>query len=127
MIGDIVVPRLKLQIDSLFEPGEAELTRDAIKRFAKVAVKIGAFVQNFSPSKLLVEGHTDADGDPESNRELSKRRAETIRSYLIDAYDYIGADMIEARGYGEQRPIAPNDTPENKARNRRIEIIAWGF
>ena len=46
-----------------------------------------------------------------------------IRDFLID--EEITAEMVEAKGYGETQPIVNNDSPENKARNRRIEIIVW--
>ena len=52
-------------------------------------------------------------------------RAEAVRQYLIDEYDFISPAMVEARGYGEVRPTVPNNSPENKTLNRRIEVIVW--
>ena len=83
------------------------------------------FVRAFNPSKLIVEGHTDSDGDEEQNQKLSEERAGVIKTYLINNYDEITPDMVQAQGYGETRPIVTNDTPENKALNRRIEIVVW--
>jgi len=54
---------------------------------------------------------------------LSELRAEMIMNYLINNYEEIRPAMITARGYGETRPIVTNDTPENRALNRRIEIV----
>ena len=121
MKKDIVVPRLVIDSGVLFDPGKIALKAGAAQEFRKVA----NFVENFSPGKLIIEGHTDSDGDTDSNQKLSEARAEAIREYLIDAYDFITPSMIEAKGYGEERPVVPNDTKENKALNRRIEVIVW--
>ena len=121
MKGDIVVPRFVLEASIMFNPGSASLTTAATAEFVKVA----SFVQNFSPSKIVIEGHTDSDGDARSNQLLSQARAKAVTNYLVATYDFITPQMVEARGYGAQRPIAPNDTPENKLLNRRIEVIVW--
>ncbi len=70
--------------------------------------------------RIEVEGHTDADGTPERNQSLSERRARSVLDYLVQAG--VAASRLTAIGYGETRNVAPNDTPENKARNRRIEF-----
>lgn len=119
--GDIVVPRLIIDSGVLFDPGKAELKQGAAQEFAKVAT----FVQNFSPGKIIIEGHTDSDGDEEANQTLSESRAEMVRQFLINAYPFITPAMIESRGYGERQPIVPNDIPENKTLNRRIEVVVW--
>ena len=71
---------------------------------------------------LIVEvaGHTDADGDAESNRGLSERRASTVRDYLINFG--VSPASLSATGFGEELPIADNATAEGKARNRRVEL-----
>ena len=119
--GDYVVPRLIIDSGVLFDPGAYSLKPGAGEEFAKVA----GFVENFSPSKLVIEGHTDADGDAVANMKLSELRSQQVRSYLILTYDFITDGMIEAKGFGEERPIVNNDTPENKSLNRRIEVIVW--
>ena len=121
MKSDIVVPRLVIDSGVLFDPGQASLKQAAAQEFDKVA----DFVQMFSPSKLVIEGHTDSDGDDESNQALSEQRAEAVRQYLITAYNFITPAMIDAIGYGEERPVVNNDTPENKTLNRRIEVLVW--
>jgi len=122
MKGDIVVPRLVIDSGVLFDPGQASLKPAAAQEFQKVA----DFVATFSPGKLILEGHTDSDGDAESNLALSLQRAEVVRQFLIDTYpNSITPAMIEARGYGEERPVVNNDTPENKTLNRRIEALIW--
>ncbi|MAT40345.1 MAG: hypothetical protein CL946_12155 [Ectothiorhodospiraceae bacterium] len=70
--------------------------------------------------KIEISGHTDSTGDYQSNLDLSLERARTIRDLLIRKG--ISADRIVAKGYGPDRPIAPNDTEEGRARNRRIQF-----
>ncbi len=70
--------------------------------------------------RIEVGGHTDAVGSEAANRTLSERRAAAVARYLAEKG--IGADRMSAVGYGESRPVAPNDTAENMRRNRRIEF-----
>ncbi|MFV0366828.1 MAG: OmpA family protein [Hyphomicrobiaceae bacterium] len=71
-------------------------------------------------ARIEIEGHTDAEGTPERNKSLSERRAKAVYDYLAKAG--VGAERLSAVGYGETRPVAPNDTPANRAKNRRIEF-----
>jgi outer membrane protein OmpA-like peptidoglycan-associated protein len=71
--------------------------------------------------KLTVEGHTDSQGSSSYNQDLSQKRADAVRSYLISR-GYPG-DLIQAHGIGKDRPIASNATSEGRANNRRVEII----
>lgn len=70
--------------------------------------------------KIEIAGHTDSDGDDASNLDLSQKRADEVRKYLIAKG--ISADRIKAVGYGETKPIADNDSPQGKALNRRTEV-----
>jgi OmpA-OmpF porin, OOP family len=70
--------------------------------------------------RIEIEGHTDAEGTPTRNKRLSQRRAQSVAEYLTRAG--VPAERLTAVGYGETRPVAPNDTIENRARNRRIEF-----
>jgi outer membrane protein OmpA-like peptidoglycan-associated protein len=121
MNNDIVVPRLVIDNSVLFDPGSFELKAGARDEFAKVA----EFVKLFSPNKLVIEGHTDSDGEADANRALSEQRAKNVQDWLINEYDEITQQMVEARGYGEEQPIVPNDNEENKKLNRRIEVLIW--
>jgi outer membrane protein OmpA-like peptidoglycan-associated protein len=102
--------------DTLFATGSAELMPGAYAELQRVAGVI-----NSDPSvSVIVEGHTDSDGTREYNQVLSERRANAVRTALIS----YGVDprRITAYGYGEDRPLVPNDTGYNKQRNRRVEI-----
>ncbi|HAH08575.1 MAG TPA: hypothetical protein DCL54_00150 [Alphaproteobacteria bacterium] len=70
--------------------------------------------------RLIVSGHTDNSGNAASNRQLSKGRATSVIAYLREKG--VANGRMSSKGYGQERPIASNDTPEGKARNRRIEI-----
>lgn len=67
-----------------------------------------------------ISGHTDSDGSDEYNLKLSDARAKSVVDYLIKSG--IAAERLTAKGYGETKPIAPNDTPANKQKNRRTEM-----
>jgi outer membrane protein OmpA-like peptidoglycan-associated protein len=71
--------------------------------------------------KIFLEGHTDDTGSAEDNLVLSKRRAESVKKYLVSKG--IREHRITADGKGEASPIASNDTPEGRAENRRVEIV----
>jgi outer membrane protein OmpA-like peptidoglycan-associated protein len=70
---------------------------------------------------MVVEGHTDSQGSVDFNQNLSLQRAQSVRDYLVSRG--IAADRISANGLGSTRPIAPNNNPEGRANNRRVEII----
>jgi outer membrane protein OmpA-like peptidoglycan-associated protein len=71
--------------------------------------------------KVEVAGHTDSDGSDTYNEDLSQRRVESVRRYLIEKG--INGDRLVAKGYGESKPIASNKTDEGKAKNRRVELV----
>ena len=72
--------------------------------------------------KIKIVGHTDSDGNADKNMELSKKRAESVKKSLVDDFK-IDASRISTDGKGASEPLKPNDTPENKAENRRVELI----
>ncbi|HPS83566.1 MAG TPA: OmpA family protein [Bacteroidales bacterium] len=97
--------------------------KDVVKAESYGALKDIAKVLTENPDvKIKVVGHTDADGDDASNLDLSKRRAANVKNALVKDFA-IDASRIETDGSGESQPIAPNDNPENKAKNRRVEFI----
>jgi outer membrane protein OmpA-like peptidoglycan-associated protein len=71
-----------------------------------------------------VEGHTDNVGSNEYNMNLSDNRANSVRDYLIQ--QGIIASSVRARGFGESRPVATNDTAAGRQENRRVELIVSG-
>ena len=71
--------------------------------------------------RVEVSGHSDDQGDPGYNQRLSERRAESVATWL--SQHGVERARIVTRGYGKSRPLAPNDTEENRALNRRIEFL----
>jgi OOP family OmpA-OmpF porin len=71
--------------------------------------------------KLRIEGHASAEGEDKYNKLLSDRRANAVMRHLVDRGG-VPAEVLIAKGYGEERPIAPNDTEENREKNRRVEF-----
>ena len=106
------VVEFELNSDVLTEVGKALLDEilDALEKFPNVPIEIG--------------GHTDNQGTSEENLDLSRRRAETALDYLVANGQ--NADRFVVEGYGEEQPIASNDTADGRARNRRIEFKALG-
>jgi outer membrane protein OmpA-like peptidoglycan-associated protein len=70
--------------------------------------------------QLSVEGHSDNVGKPASNLNLSQKRAEAVKNYLVQ--NGIEANRLEAKGFGQEKPVADNSTPEGRAANRRVEL-----
>lgn len=122
MAGDVAIPSLVLDSDVLFDPGQAQLKPSAASEVQKVA----DFIIFHKPPTLIIEGHTDSDGDVDLNEELSLARANALRQRLLDSFAAIDGNVIQTRGRGESQPIAPNDSAANKALNRRIElVVVW--
>jgi outer membrane protein OmpA-like peptidoglycan-associated protein len=101
----------------LFKSDESTLLSSARVKLDQVATALLAI----RARNLIVEGNTDSQGSDAYNQNLSQRRADAVRDYLVErGYP---ADHIQSRGRGEGNPIANNASPEGRANNRRVEII----
>jgi OmpA-OmpF porin, OOP family len=80
------------------------------------------FVKKYPGAKIKVEGHTDSKGSVAYNKKLSKKRAITVKNFLIKE-GAVNAKKIKAVGYGKSKPIDSNKTEEGRAKNRRVEIL----
>lgn len=87
--------------------------------------KIEAAVRLFPGAELAVEGHTDATGSQAANLRLSRRRAETVARRLEKDLA-LDSESIRTAGFGSERPLASNSSPEGRARNRRIDVVISG-
>ncbi len=85
--------------------------------------KLATVMINNPGNHLLIEGHTDDVGDHDSNMDLSERRAKAVRNYLVTRR--VSDARIEAKGYGETKPVASNDTPDGRQKNRRVEFTLY--
>ncbi len=102
----------------VFASNQATILPAAQSRLNQVAE---ALMSTDKKRNLIVEGHTDSRGSSEFNMDLSQRRAESVRAYLISR-GYPG-ELISPRGIGESRPIADNASAEGRSNNRRVEIV----
>jgi OmpA-OmpF porin, OOP family len=100
-----------------------DVNKDVVKAESYGTISDIAKVLKENPTvKIKIVGHTDADGADDANLDLSKRRAAAVKNELVKSFG-IDASLIETDGKGESQPIAPNNTPANKALNRRVEFI----
>jgi len=83
--------------------------------------KIIAMLKSESAMQLIIEGHTDSDGDTDHNQILSQQRAESVKLYLVSGG--ISSSRLFTKGYGESTPVASNITAAGKAQNRRVELV----
>ncbi|MFK7794617.1 MAG: OmpA family protein [Gammaproteobacteria bacterium] len=99
-----------------FEKNSVKLTPIAQQTLDNAAK---ALLENPSV-KISVDGHTDSSGNPELNLNISKQRAKSVLDYLVSTG--VDATRIDANGFGDQFPVAPNETKAGRIKNRRIEI-----
>ncbi len=128
------------EVEAIFSPAEGEVLRSEDRLILRLAgltfpsgsaeirpgnfallTKVQRVIREFPEARIVVEGHTDSQGNESMNQSLSRRRAIAVREYLLSNIA-MSADRITAVGYGESRPVAPNNTEADRTRNRRIEI-----
>jgi OmpA-OmpF porin, OOP family len=100
-----------------------DVNKDVVKPESYGTLKEIAAVLTENPDvKVKIVGYTDSDGADAANLDLSKRRGASVKNELVKTFN-IDASRLESDGMGEGQPVAPNDTPANKALNRRVEFI----
>lgn len=100
----------------LFDTGKSSIKAES----TAVMVDIILILKEYPNAKFTVEGHTDSVGSNSLNQKLSESRANSVRDFLVK--EGIGADRLTAIGYGEDKPIATNNTRAGRTQNRRVEI-----
>jgi len=103
--------------DVLFDFNRADLKPGAQQNLYRLV----SFLRENTDRELLVEGHTDSVGSDAYNIELSQRRADSVRAFLVQ--NGVGPERILTSGFGKAYPVASNDTPEGRQQNRRVEVI----
>jgi outer membrane protein OmpA-like peptidoglycan-associated protein len=100
-----------------------DVNKDIVKPESYGTLKEIANILNEVPDvKVKIVGHTDSDGADAANLDLSKRRAASVKNELVKSFG-VNGDRLVTDGMGESQPVAANDTPANKALNRRVEFI----
>ncbi len=99
-----------------------EKVKDVILPTGKEALdEVVTKLAKIPDAHIIINGHTDWNGKKAFNQQLSEKRAEAVRQYLIEKG--IAESRLTARGYGETRPLVDNSTPENRQKNRRVEFV----
>jgi outer membrane protein OmpA-like peptidoglycan-associated protein len=106
--------------DVLFDTGSYTLKPGAREKLAKIS----GIVLAHPGLTLQIEGHTDSVGSDDFNQQLSERRSDSVRDFLAE--QGVPASSITAHGFGKTQPVASNDTPEGRQRNRRVELVVNG-
>jgi outer membrane protein OmpA-like peptidoglycan-associated protein len=101
----------------LFSTDKAHMSSGGMRNVQKLA----DFLKQYPKYKVLIEGYTDSTGSDSLNQELSDRRANSVRTALIDMG--IDSDRVTARGYGKAFPVTTNNTAAGRQLNRRVEIV----
>ncbi len=117
--GPILITCEAIEIEEQveFETGSAEIRPTSYELLNTVA---DAMIQQEGIERVRIEGHTDDQGAADFNLELSQGRAESVMSYLISRG--VSPERLRAVGFGEQEPVATNDTPWGRQKNRRVEF-----
>lgn len=106
-----------IQLNNIFfEFNKADLKSESFDELNKVA----DFLKNNSTVEIEISGHTDNKGSDDYNMTLSQQRAESVVNYL--ASQGIAENRLTAKGYGESKPVAPNETESGREQNRRVEF-----
>ncbi|PKR81309.1 hypothetical protein CW751_04420 [Brumimicrobium salinarum] len=103
--------------DILYSTASSELS----ERAKFILKQFGRFLKDNQDITILIQGHTDNEGDPQRNLELSERRAQGVMDFLIQ--NGISKNRLNARGYGQTQPKVPNTSSENKRKNRRTDFV----
>lgn len=129
------------KVKKLFAPSEAKVTFDNEKlvvslhglnfpsgraiiqpEYFSLLTKVQNVIKEFPDRHILIEGHTDSQGNPNTNKRLSEERAQAVVEYII-ANMALGREQISAVGWGDTKPVASNKTEEGRSLNRRIDVV----
>jgi outer membrane protein OmpA-like peptidoglycan-associated protein len=110
--------RIAIKQQVQFVAGSAEIAPASNALLSEVA---DLLLRNPAIARVEIQGHTDNSGTESMNAELSEKRAQAVRDWLLKAG--VQPERLSAAGYGSSRPLAPNITQQNRARNRRVELV----
>lgn len=113
-------PRVPLMIQ--FDVNRHSIRQESVPQLREMAKAMKS--QRLAGQRILIEGHADSSGAMAHNQQLSERRADSVKRFLVNAG--IDPERIAAVGFGEERPLVPNDSQDHKAMNRRVEFVNAG-
>ncbi len=106
---------VSIKLFMTFDTNKADIRPEFVDQIAKVA----KFMTQYPDTTVVIEGHTDSTGAAKYNKSLSQKRAQAVADALINDY-HVAANRVSAVGYGEEKPIADNNTAEGRKANRRV-------
>lgn len=109
--------RVNFRSEVLFDSGKFVLRRAATHSLQQLVT----LLQSYPGLPVVIEGHTDSVGKPEANQTLSEQRANAVKDWLA-SQGHVPSGCMTTKGYGETVPVAGNETPEDRQKNRRVEI-----
>jgi len=109
---------IKITLNVQFDSGKAVVKSQYLPELEQFAQAL----KQKPEVKVEIEGHTDNVGNAAKNKSLSEARAKAVRDVLVKKYG-IAADRVTAKGYGMEKPVAGNDTPEGREKNRRVDAV----
>jgi outer membrane protein OmpA-like peptidoglycan-associated protein len=115
---ELTTEEVRIRKQVFFKTNSAEISEKSNELLSEIA---DVLLRNPQVKQVEIQGHTDNKGDSEYNRQLSQQRAESVMQWLTTAG--VAADRMSARGYGDTRPLLPNLTDRNRARNRRVQFM----
>ena len=137
-VGCVVAAEVKPEVEPEVKQREQELLDTGMLRisdinfdFDKSDIRSGSYhtldvvgkvLTKWPGLRIEIDGHTDSRGRDKYNLDLSHRRAESVRAYLLAHFPQFTPDQLTAKGFGESAPIVPNDSEEHMATNRRVEF-----
>jgi outer membrane protein OmpA-like peptidoglycan-associated protein len=121
IIMDFALSKIKVGSNTVLNNIFFDLDKYDLKEKSIIELsKVIDFLKTNPEVRIRISGHTDNQGSPEYNIQLSLRRAESVYNYLVN--NGIALARLEFKGYGQEKPAYPNDSEENRSRNRRIEF-----
>ena len=117
------LPQPAVALNVLFASNSAALPPASYAEVDKLGMVLSW--PQYTDYRIQLAGHTDNQGSERKNQALSERRVQSIKAYLTQHFA-IAPERVQVMGYGSTRPIASNDTPEGRAKNRRVEVVSLG-
>ncbi len=115
---ELTKQEVRIHKQIFFNTNSAQISEKSNALLSEIA---DVLLRNPQVKLVEIQGHTDSTGSPDVNMQLSQSRAEAVRKWLIEAG--VDASRLVAKGYGDTRPLVPNLTDRNRARNRRVQFI----
>jgi outer membrane protein OmpA-like peptidoglycan-associated protein len=122
-LPSLPVPRAVVTLNVLFPPSSESIPSASYAEIDKLGTVLSW--PQYTDYRVQLEGHTDNQGSERKNQALSEKRVQSIKAYLTQHF-HIAPERVRTVGYGASKPIAPNDTPEGRSQNRRVEVVNLG-